>query len=104
MHISFDVKVRGGVRTQARGQDQEHKKNPRSRPRTNFPRPTLSRPRTEMLDTKDQGDKAYVLFKKKAFAQKSQIFREILGILKKKSLSAENHKFFVKFQTKEKRS
>ena len=85
MQISFDVKVRGGVGTQARGQDQEHKKNPRSRPRTNFPRPTLSKPRTEMLETKDQGDKAHVFFKKKkAFAQKSQIFREILGILKKK--------------------
>ena len=41
----------------ARGQGQGHKKNPRSRPRTAFPRQTLSRPRTGMLEAKDQGHK-----------------------------------------------
>ena len=86
----------------ARGFGQGHKKNPRPRPRTAFPRTdtleakdtkkirgqgqpfrgqTLSRPRTEMLQAKDQGHKRKCSPKKK----KKGLHKNFLGDLKKKN-------------------
>ena len=60
----------------ARGQGQGHQKNPRLRPRTAFPK-TLTRPRTEMLEAKDQGHSRKCSPKKKVF---KEVFQAISNL------------------------
>ena len=68
-HIIQNANQRWSRGHKARGQGQGHKKNPRPRPRTAFRGQTLSRPRTGMLEAKDQGHKRKCSPKKKRSSQ-----------------------------------
>ena len=92
-----------------RGQGQAHTKNPRPRPRTDFPR-------TDPLEAKDRNTRGQGLgprsqlasvFQKKLIKKglraKIANFPQKFRRSARKSLRAENCKFFAKFKTKKKK-
>ena len=78
----------------ARGQGQEHKKYPRTRPRTTFPRTALSRPKTGMLEAKakDRGHRRKRSPKKKVFKNIFQAISNSLAYPKFLIKAGLNHK------------
>ena len=86
----------------ARGQG--HKKLRGQSQGSTFRGQTLSRPRTGIFKAEDHGYNGQVFSKKSLCAKIAYFLRHFRRFSKKKGLRTENCKFFVKFQTKKKRS
>ena len=99
--LVYNFCIRGGVediRLEAKTKDT--KKKPSSRPRTHLPRTGFLRPRTVMLETKDQGHNGKCSQKKGLCSNFRKLIRKKQAI-SKKSPRPEIRKFFTNSKRKQ---